>query len=112
MRRGRYAAYIVSDDWFRRREQWYRDWVSQTGSEPSCAICGVRWTLMHGDLHHRTYAQLGSERHNDLVPLCRAHHTALHDIWDASSSWRKLGRAQATDGIIAALRRRLAGGRR
>ena len=106
-RRGRYAAYIASDDWYRRREQWYREWVAETGSEPACAVCGTRWTLSRGDLHHRTYDRLGAEWHTDLVPLCRPHHTALHDLWDESPSWRRLGRAQATAGITAVLRRQL-----
>lgn len=109
IRRSRYAAYIESQAWFDRREQWCEEWVCQTGSEPRCAVCSAPWLLSRDDLHHRSYERLGHERHTDLVAMCRTHHTALHDLWDKSPSWRRLGRAQATAGIIAALRRQRKG---
>ena len=65
--------------WFRRRERWleqYRD--AHGGQEPVCVVCGALWTLRGGDLHHRTYARLGAETWQDLVPMCRDHHAALH----------------------------------
>jgi hypothetical protein len=108
-RRGQYAAYIQSDDWFRRRERWYTDHVTTTGQPPVCAVCDRVWTLSRGDLHHRTYDRLGHEHHADLTPLCRADHGSLHDLWDSSPSWRRLGRAQATAGIISILRRQSEG---
>jgi hypothetical protein len=111
LRRGRYAAYIASDDWFRRREAWHSQTIARTGLEPSCAVCGSAWTLSLGDLHHRTYDRLGAELDADLVPLCRADHDALHRLWDESPAWRRLGRSQATAGIIAALRRQARGTR-
>lgn len=109
IRRSRYAAYVESQAWFDRREQWRDEWVRQTGSEPRCAVCGDPWSLSNGNLHHRSYDRLGHERHTDLIAICRVHHTALHDLWDKSPSWRRLGRSQATAGIIAALRRQLKG---
>jgi len=51
--------------------------------------------------------RLGNEEPDDLVPLCAAHHARLHQLWDGSPQWRALGRATATYGIIALLRRRL-----
>lgn len=104
--RGRYAAYIDSPDWFARRERWHATHLVMTGQEPVCAVCGRPWRLRDDDLHHATYARLGDEAYHDLVPMCREHHTALHNLWDASLAWRPLGRAQATAGIIAVLRRR------
>lgn len=105
-RRGRYASYMGSLDWQARREAWHAEWLDRYGIEPMCVVCDERWTERHGDLHHRSYDRLGRERFDDLVPLCRAHHRALHDLWDGSSAWRSLGRASATIGIIATLRRR------
>jgi hypothetical protein len=110
-RRGRYASYIESEAWFRRREQWHAEHVDSTGAEPTCAVCDAAWTLSRGDLHHRTYDRLGRERYGDLIPMCRVHHAALHELWDASPAWRRLGRAQATAGIISILRRQLEGQR-
>jgi hypothetical protein len=105
-RRGRYATYIDSAEWRARRDTWRDEWVDRYGIEPVCLVCGGRWTLHHGDLHHRSYDRLGAERFDDLVPLCRAHHSELHNLWDASPAWRCLGRPAATIGIIATLRRR------
>jgi hypothetical protein len=104
-RRGRYAAYIDSEAWLQRRDRWYEQWVQRRGSEPVCLVCGQPWTLRSGDLHHRSYDRLGGEAFTDLLPLCREDHAALHDLWDCSPGWRKLGRSQATIGIIHALRR-------
>jgi len=104
-RRRRYAAYIDSEAWFQRRECWYEQWLQQVGSKPVCLVCEQPWTLRSGDLHHRSYDRLGDEAFTDLLPLCRDCHTRLHDLWDCSPGWRKLGRSQATIGIIHALRR-------
>jgi len=106
LRRHRYTAYLRSDAWFRRRERWHAEYLETTGTDPVCAVCGRAWRLDRDDLHHRSYNHLGDEHHWDLTPLCRADHAALHALWDACPSWRRLGRAQATDGIIAILRRR------
>jgi len=96
---------LNSPAWYRKRQQWYSLWRERTGTEPLCAVCGQVWTLRDGHLHHRTYARLGDEHPTDLVPLCTADHVKLHDLWDAHASWRTTGRATATLGIIAALRR-------
>lgn len=104
-RRGIYDGYIHSPEWREHRAAWMDEWLIRYGMDPVCLVCGQPWTLRTGDLHHRTYDRLTDERFNDLVPLCRVHHTALHDIWDASSAWRRMGRATATMGIIAVLRR-------
>jgi hypothetical protein len=61
--------------------------------------------LSHSDLHHRSYERLGAEADCDLIPLDRACHDRLHAILESSPAWRRLGRAQATDVIVARLRR-------
>jgi hypothetical protein len=61
-------------------------------------VFGPGWRLRDGDLHHRTC---------DLLPLCREHHRAPHELWEARPAWRRLGREIATVGTIAALRRNL-----
>ena len=106
-RRAQYAAYMGSVAWQEKRRGWYQHWTSTHDSAPVCVVCGCRWSLRSGQLHHVTYMRLGAEEPDDLVPLCAAHHARLHELWDASPHWRALGRAAATYGIIALLRRGL-----
>ena len=108
--RATYAAWMASDAWLAHRREWLATWVTVHGELPTCAICGERWMLRHGDLHHRTYDRLGAEHVADLVPLCRPCHTVLHRIIESSPAWRKLGRPRATTAAIALLRRRIRGG--
>jgi hypothetical protein len=105
-RRCRYAAYIDSRKWLDRRERWHADHLRLTGAEPVCVVCGQPWRLRADDLHHASYTRLGDEAHRDLIPMCRADHQALHELWDTNPAWRRLGRERATAGIVAALRRR------
>lgn len=105
-RRARYRTYIDSPAWRARRRAWYHDWLARYGTEPTCLACGRAWTVRRGDLHHASYDRLGAEAFTDLLPLCRADHARLHELWDASPAWRRLGRAAASIGIIATLRRR------
>lgn len=103
--RASYRDYMDSPDWRARRRAWHATWLDRHGIGPTCQACGTRWTPLCGDLHHATYTRLGHERFDDLVPLCRADHDALHDILDTAPGWRRLGRPAATAGIIALLRR-------
>jgi hypothetical protein len=105
-RRAAYCNYMASQQWFARRERWEMEWVARHGTEPHCLICDVEWALCD-DLHHRTYDRLGCEGHQDLIPLCRSCHGALHRILETDRSWRRLNRAQATDLILLALRRKV-----
>jgi hypothetical protein len=95
---------MASRAWQTRRQQWLTDWIDAHGTEPTCVVCGGPWTLRCGDLHHRSYDRLGHEANTDLIPLDRACHTRLHQILDSNPAWLRLGRAQATDVIIARLR--------
>ena len=105
LRRGHCGSYLNSPAWYRKRQEWYVAWRQGTGTEPVCAVCGQVWTLREGNLRHRTYTRLGRELPTDLVAMCKADHVQLHNLWDAHPSRRTTGRATATLGIIAALRR-------
>ncbi|KJK11760.1 hypothetical protein UB45_10920 [Terrabacter sp. 28] len=104
-RRPAYDAYLSSSAWSDKRKHWYAAWLTAAGVEPSCLVCGRRWTLKAGHLNHATYVRLGEESLADLLPLCRRDHRRLHAILDASPSWCRADRQTATAGIIAALRR-------
>lgn len=101
--RERYERHMNSARWRRRRTRWLATERSLRGREPVCAACGTPWTL-RDDLHHATYERLGAERHDDMVPMCRTCHEALHLILERSRSWLALPRPVATWGIIARLR--------
>lgn len=109
IRKAGYDAYMRSPQWSARRRRWTEEWqrraaVHRHSAAPQCAVCGRLWTLRDGDLHHATYDRLGAEDFEDLVPLCRPHHEALHQMYDSAPLWRTLGRSQATFGIIGALK--------
>jgi hypothetical protein len=101
-RRRDYAAYLASPQWQVRRRQWLRN-QQYCGVDPVCVVCGKSWTL-DDDLHHASYANLGHERDEDLIPMDRDCHEALHRILDTSRAWRAMPRSAATTGIVALLR--------
>ena len=106
-RREQYGGYMDSPAWFRRRERWLQEFAARATAAKSrvCVVCGAKWTLRHGDLHHRTYARLGAETWQDLVPMCRDHHDALTRRDGAAiPPGERLPREQATDLIVAYLR--------
>lgn len=111
-RRDQYAAWMSSRRWWQARRRWRDTWIAGHGSEPACAICGTDWTLRHGDLHHRSYDRLGHERFDDLTPVCRRCHRSIHLVLESQPAWQRLDRSQATDIIIARLRRSTAATRR
>jgi hypothetical protein len=96
---------MASRAWQDRRQRWLDDWMTAHGTEPTCVVCGGPWTLRNGDLHHRSYDRLGHEADTDLIPLDRPCHTRLHQILDSTPAWWRVGRPQATDVIVARLRR-------
>jgi hypothetical protein len=104
-RRAAYCDYMASPRWFALRQRWVEDWTTRHGIEPTCLICGSRWSLERADLHHRTYARLGYEGARDLIPLCRLCHSALHRVLEINPSWCRHDRAKATDLIVKTLRR-------
>ena len=77
-----------------------------TASNPVVSSAVPRGCSSEDDLHHRSYSRLGHEGSRDLIPLCRNCHMALHRVLEFDRSWRRLDRAQATDLIVKALRRK------
>ena len=99
-RRGRYADYVNSPAWARRRRWWFAEHRRRTGQPAVCVVCGNPEV----DLHHLDYAKLGREAYEDLLPVCRVHHDRIHAAWDATPHLRRLGRRTATITLIAAMR--------
>lgn len=64
-----YEAYLDSDHW-REFKAKYR----AVGRSMRCAVCNGTPI----QLHHHTYVRLGQESLDDVTPLCRADHTAVH----------------------------------
>lgn len=65
-----YADYLASDHWREFKER-YRS----SGRSLLCAVCSCKPI----QLHHHTYKRLGCEKLEDVTPLCRDHHNAVHD---------------------------------
>jgi len=97
--RARYAAYMSSSAWRERRERFVDEYLEAHGSEPTCVVCGEPWRVERDDLHHHHYDTLGEERFEDLAPMCRADHEALHSIMRGRASWRRVNRAAASKAI-------------
>ena len=73
-----YGPYIRGPRWRTLR----RAWAQHPDTPKACVVCGAR----RYQLHHRTYQHLGDERLADLVPLCGAHHEALHFAYDLKAT--------------------------
>lgn len=101
-RRGRYADYVNSNAWAKRKCRWFQEHWEQTHQVAACVVCGARPV----DLHHVDYADVGCEDHDSLLPLCRRDHNRVHAAWETTPHVRRLGRRAATLAIVAGLRRR------
>lgn len=94
--RAEYERYIGSERWAMRREAFF------STHERVCAACGTRDEIQ---VHHRTYARMGQELDGDLVALCQAHHSFVHqhhryiggDLAEATSRALQLLRSRAAD---------------
>jgi hypothetical protein len=65
-----YDDYLSSPHWHNFKIR-YRD----SGLSMRCAVCG-RGKIQ---LHHHTYVRLGQEKLDDVTPVCREHHKAIHE---------------------------------
>jgi hypothetical protein len=65
-----YDEYLHSHHWINFKRKYYEIYASE------CAFCKTAEGI---DLHHRTYANRGSENFSDVVPLCREHHYECHN---------------------------------
>jgi len=100
-RRGWYADYMNSPAWAARKRRWFREHWARTHQLAVCVVCGARPV----ELHHMDYGRLGNEKHDQLTPLCHAHHARIHIAWDATPHLRRLGRRAATIILVQAMRR-------
>jgi 5-methylcytosine-specific restriction endonuclease McrA len=75
-RQANYDAYLRSFEWRVFRSKWRRHYRQSLGREPACQVCGASRV----ELHHLTYARLGRERFDDVVPLCRPCHRKSHGL--------------------------------
>ncbi len=98
-RRATYETYMSSPDWWATRRWWKEMYEREHGCPPTCAACGGKWS----DLHHRTYARLGHEAHNDLVAVCRPCHTEVHRRLEYGRLYKAMGRSRATDLILMSM---------
>jgi hypothetical protein len=64
-----YKVYIKSKYWERRKNRYYQKYGRR------CAVCKSTKFI---DLHHIVYGGYGNEPDQNLIPLCKDHHTAFH----------------------------------
>jgi 5-methylcytosine-specific restriction endonuclease McrA len=79
-----YGKYLKIDCWQLRRSAYLR----QRGKQ--CELCGAQEEFIRGtvQVHHLTYARLGSETDLDLIAVCDACHRAMHGITGGTNlSW-------------------------
>lgn len=65
-----YEEYLAGEHWSYFKKRYRSSSYPQT-----CAVCGTH----KSQLHHKTYRRLGCEMLQDVVPLCYAHHAAVHN---------------------------------
>lgn len=85
----KYAEYIVSGSWHRRRRRYLASLSSL-----ACEACGGERLLQ---VHHRNYERLGAEPDADLVALCQACHEGVHTLHRTRHS---LSLEEATDLVL------------
>lgn len=66
-----YADYLWSTRWAERKKTYHAD-----GGALKCFVCTSSKRL---HIHHRTYRNLGNEKHDDLVTLCADCHHGVHE---------------------------------
>lgn len=66
-----YRDYLRSPHWLAFRARY-----KSSGRRMTCIVCGIKPI----ELHHHTYKRLGNERLDDVTPVCRLHHEAIH-VW-------------------------------
>jgi len=95
-----HSDYINSDEWKAKRTAFFESDFHKKYTRKgyfTCYACDCDPPL---DLHHRTYENFGNEDiENDLVPVCRKCHEAIHDyhkrtgkkksLWVATNRERK-----------------------
>ncbi len=78
-------------------------WLTALG--PQCVNRVLTPAGRQGGPHHLTYHRLGHELHADLIGR-HTDHVALHNIWDATPGYRRMGRDLAA-AIITGMHRQI-----
>lgn len=75
-----YYKFINSKEWEDLKARYRAD----LRLPQSCVVCD---TMVGLNMHHRTYKRFGGrEKLTDLMPLCRLHHAAYHQVGEARLS--------------------------
>ena len=82
-----------------RRQRWLDEWHERYRCEPSCVVCGRVLEARRRRPPPRQLCTPGGGRLFRSVPACRRCDEALHFVWDASPTWRAMGREAASAGI-------------
>lgn len=65
----KYNAYIKSHWWTERKNRYYQSYPK---------LCVVCRSSKYITLHHMVYGELGNEKDEHLIPLCKKHHEGYH----------------------------------
>ena len=72
MRKQKYFEYLQSVEWYVKRNA--KLWIANY----KCQLCNKKESHLH--VHHTTYKNVGNERPEDLIVLCKACHEKFHNI--------------------------------
>ena len=87
-----YDDYLCGKHW-----QEFRNAYRESGRPMRCAVCSQTPV----QLHHHDYSSLGEERFSDIDPLCRQHHSQIHEIlkqknWFVDSTHKVIAELRGT----------------
>lgn len=115
-----YDSYLKSASWAARKGRFYQR-IKDSGKVPACEVCGLL-EKNKLDLHHMSYegvsrnargVWMAAEKDEDLVILCREHHSRLHYLFDTRGrDLRGQSRAWASAYLIVLMKRNFERGRR
>ena len=69
MNKEEYQQYLYSKHWTNFKYGYY------LVNEKKCSFCNSTENIQ---LHHKTYKNIGNEKHSDVIPLCRKCHIKEH----------------------------------
>lgn len=95
LRKSDYTAYINSNDWRAKKQQYFKSKLPKY-----CFICEISDVRL--DLHHLTYKTLGHENLNHLRLVCRPCHDKIHSsaeetgksLWQATMNLSRRARTK------------------
>lgn len=85
MNKQEYREYLTTEHWQRERRE------ALGRAEYRCQVCNTDDTPL--EVHHRTYARLGSERPSDLFVLCES----CHDLFSQNGKLARLDEDEEQD---------------